>query len=67
MVTKDAAADYARGRATVHRDRVRELTDLLPAGRHADAARRAAEFRAQDDLFGHLDARWLRGTVGGTR
>lgn len=67
MVTKDAAADYARGRATVHRDRVRELTDLLPAGRHADAARRAAEFRAQDDLFGHLDARWLRGTVGGGR
>ncbi|NMO91229.1 1,4-alpha-glucan branching protein domain-containing protein [Actinomycetospora sp. TBRC 11914] len=59
MVTKDSAAHYARRRAAAHRDRVRELTDLLPAGRHAEAARRAAEFAAQDDLFGHLDARAL--------
>ncbi|HEY2224611.1 1,4-alpha-glucan branching protein domain-containing protein [Actinomycetospora sp.] len=59
MVTKDSAAHYARRRAAVHRDRVRELTDLLPAGRHDEAARRAAEFAGQDDLFGHLDARGL--------
>ncbi|MDL5157017.1 1,4-alpha-glucan branching protein domain-containing protein [Actinomycetospora termitidis] len=59
MVTKDSAAHYARRRAAEHRDRVRELTDLLPAGRHADAARRAADFAVQDDLFGHLDARHL--------
>ncbi len=59
MVTKDSAAHYARRRAAQHRDRVRELTDLLPAGRHDVAARRAAEFAAQDDLFGHLDARAL--------
>ena len=59
MVTKDSAAHYARRRAAEHRDRVRELTDLLPAGRHDEAARRAARFAAQDDLFGHLDARRL--------
>jgi 1,4-alpha-glucan branching enzyme len=59
MVSKDSAAHYARRRAAQHRDRVRELTDLLPAGRHAEAARRAAGFAAQDDLFGHLDARAL--------
>ncbi|GAA4846017.1 glycoside hydrolase family 57 protein [Actinomycetospora corticicola] len=59
MVTKDSAAHYARRRAAEHRDRVRELTDLLPAGRHEEAARRAASFTAQDDLFGHLDARQL--------
>jgi 1,4-alpha-glucan branching enzyme len=59
MVTKDSAAHYARRRAAEHRDRVRELTDLLPAGRHAEAARRAGAFAAQDDLFGHLDARAL--------
>ena len=59
MVSKDSAAHYARRRAAQHRDRVRELTDLLPAGRHALAADRAAEFAAQDDLFGHLDARAL--------
>jgi 1,4-alpha-glucan branching enzyme len=63
MVTKDSAAHYARRRAAQHRDRVRELTDLLPAGRHALAASRAAEFAAQDDLFGHLDARRLRRTT----
>ena len=60
MVTKDSAAHYARRRAAEHRDRVRELTDLLPAGRHAEAARRAAAFAAQDDAFGALDARALR-------
>jgi 1,4-alpha-glucan branching enzyme len=59
MVSKDSAAHYARRRAAQHRDRVRELTDLLPAGRHAQAAQRAAEFADQDDLFGHLDARAL--------
>jgi 1,4-alpha-glucan branching enzyme len=60
MVTKDSAAHYARRRAAQHRDRVRELTDLLPAGRHDLAAARAREFAAQDDVFGRLDARALR-------
>ncbi|GAA4887753.1 1,4-alpha-glucan branching protein domain-containing protein [Actinomycetospora straminea] len=60
MVTKDSAAHYARRRAAEHRDRVRELTDLLPAGRHAEAGARAAAFAAQDDVFGRLDARGLR-------
>jgi len=60
MVTKDSAAHYARRRAAQHRDRVRELTDLLPAGRHDLAASRATEFAAQDDVFGRLDARALR-------
>ena len=60
MVTKDSAAHYARRRAAEHRDRVRELTDLLPAGEHARAAARAATFNAQDDVFGTLDARALR-------
>src|SRR5206468_1841822 len=60
MVTKDSAAHYARHRAVQHRDRVRELTDLLPAGRHADAAARATAVAAQDDVFGLLDARALR-------
>ncbi|MEJ2865501.1 1,4-alpha-glucan branching protein domain-containing protein [Actinomycetospora flava] len=67
MVTKDSAAHYARRRAAEHRDRVRELTDLLPAGRHAEAAARAATFAAQDDLFGRLDARALRRHPSGDR
>lgn len=65
MVTKDSAAHYARRRAAEHRDRVRELTDLLPAGRHAEAAARAAAFSAQDDVFGRLDARGLRRHASG--
>ncbi|MHC1560117.1 1,4-alpha-glucan branching protein domain-containing protein [Actinomycetospora sp. C-140] len=67
MVTKDSAAHYARRRAAEHRDRVRELTDLLPAGRHAEAAARAAVFAAQDDVFGRLDARALRRRDPGDR
>ena len=67
MVTKDSAAHYARRRAAEHRDRVRELTDLLPAGRHDLAASRACEFAAQDDVFGLLDARALRARVPGDR
>lgn len=67
MVTKDSAAHYARRRAAQHRDRVRELTDLLPAGRHAEAASRAATFAAQDDVFGRLDARGLRSHPRGDR
>ena len=67
MVTKDSAAHYARRRAAQHRDRVRELTDLLPAGRHADAAARARTFAAQDDVFGLLDARALERRAPGDR
>ncbi|MDD7940459.1 DUF1957 domain-containing protein [Actinomycetospora lutea] len=67
MVTKESAVHYARRRAAQHRDRVRELTDLLPAGRHAEAAARAAAFTAQDDAFGRLDARALRRGRSGDR
>jgi 1,4-alpha-glucan branching enzyme len=47
MVTKDSAADYARGRAAGHRAVVTELA----AGRSV---------RAGDGPFGHVDARDLR-------
>lgn len=53
MVTKDSAADYARYRAKVHAERFHEL-----ASRRRDLAR-AAELRAVDGPFGHLDARDL--------
>ncbi|HVV25215.1 MAG TPA: glycoside hydrolase family 57 protein [Pseudonocardiaceae bacterium] len=52
MVTKDSAADYARGRAALHGDRFAELA----AGR----TDRMADMRTVDGLFGHLDARGLR-------
>ncbi len=53
MVTKDSAADYARYRAKAHAERFRELVS-----RRGDVAR-AAELRAVDGPFGHLDARGL--------
>ena len=56
MVTKDSAADYARRRAAVHGDRFAELARLL-RGPRAAALARAAELRAADGPFGHLDAR----------
>ncbi len=57
MVTKDSAADYARRRAKVHGDRFAELAGLVRHGRPAED--RAAEMRAEDGLFGRLDARGL--------
>jgi 1,4-alpha-glucan branching enzyme len=60
MVTKDSAADYARGRAEAHTARFHRLADLLDRGEPAD--RYVAELRAIDGPFGHLDARTLRRT-----
>ncbi|CCH34492.1 glycoside hydrolase family 57 protein [Actinosynnema sp. NPDC047251] len=60
MVTKDSAADYARYRAKVHADRFAELAALLrPGGGRGRGRARAAELRALDGPFGHLDARGL--------
>ena len=59
MVTKDSAADYARHRAKTHAERFAELAGLLRRGA-GRAAGRAAELRAVDGPFGHLDARDLR-------
>ncbi|HEX8867138.1 MAG TPA: 1,4-alpha-glucan branching protein domain-containing protein, partial [Lentzea sp.] len=57
MVTKDSAADYARYRAKIHSDRFSELAALARNGR---GRARAAELRAADGPFGHLDARGMR-------
>ncbi|MFI6096791.1 1,4-alpha-glucan branching protein domain-containing protein [Lentzea sp. NPDC051213] len=57
MVTKDSAADYARYRAKIHSDRFSELAALVRGGR---GQARAAELRAADGPFGHLDARGMR-------
>ncbi len=59
MVTKDSAADYARGRAKIHHERFGELAGLLRSGRHDRAAALAGRLRAEDGPFGHLDARQL--------
>jgi len=59
MVTKDSAADYARRRAKVHGDRFGELAGMVRSGQHERALARAAELRAEDGLFGRLDARGL--------
>jgi 1,4-alpha-glucan branching enzyme len=59
MVTKDSAADYARRRAKVHAERFGELAGLLRLGHHDRALARAEELRAEDHLFGRLDARGL--------
>jgi 1,4-alpha-glucan branching enzyme len=60
MVTKDSAADYARRRAKVHGDRFAELAALIRAG-HPSRLTRAEALRAEDGLFGRLDARGLLG------
>ncbi|MBB4908119.1 1,4-alpha-glucan branching protein domain-containing protein [Actinophytocola algeriensis] len=58
MVTKDSAADYARRRAKVHGDRFAELAALLRAD-HRSRFSRAEALRAEDGVFGRLDARGL--------
>jgi 1,4-alpha-glucan branching enzyme len=58
MVTKDSAADYARRRAKVHGDRFAELAALLRAD-HSSRFARAEALRAEDGVFGRLDARGL--------
>jgi 1,4-alpha-glucan branching enzyme len=64
MVSKDSAADYARGRAQLHAGRVEELAGLLADGRRdpADAlvGRWGPDPHRADAVFGHLDARLLR-------
>ena len=59
MISKGSAPGYARQRAMLHAGRVRELADLLAAGRTAAAARLVGGWGSQDDVFGHLDARRL--------
>jgi 1,4-alpha-glucan branching enzyme len=59
MVTKDSAADYARGRAATHTARFDRLADLLDTADHPAAETYAAELRTLDGPFGHLDARLL--------
>jgi 1,4-alpha-glucan branching enzyme len=58
MVTKDSAADYARRRAKVHGDRFAELAALTRSA-HPSRFARAEALRAEDGLFGRLDAREL--------
>lgn len=60
MVTKDSAADYARRRAKVHGDRFAELAALVRMA-HPSRFDRAEALRAEDGLFGRLDARGLLG------
>jgi 1,4-alpha-glucan branching enzyme len=60
MVTKDSAADYARGRAHEHAGRVRELAGLLAAGRTGAAAELVDRLDARDGVFGGLHSGGLR-------
>ncbi|MDT7612908.1 MAG: 1,4-alpha-glucan branching enzyme [Pseudonocardiales bacterium] len=57
MVSKDSAADYARGRAHTHARHVEELAELLAHGRRAAAGHRNAQWPAAP--FGTVDARAL--------
>jgi 1,4-alpha-glucan branching enzyme len=59
MVSKDSAANYARGRAYLHAERVVELSELIGEGRLAEARAAVERYDAQDTLFGQLDARLL--------
>jgi 1,4-alpha-glucan branching enzyme len=54
-VSKDSAAEYARGRHATHVRRFTELADAIESG--ADTAALVREQRAVDGPFGHLDAR----------
>jgi len=58
MVTKDSAADYARRRAKVHGNRFAELAALIRSSQPSRFTR-AEALRAEDGLFGRLDARGL--------
>jgi 1,4-alpha-glucan branching enzyme len=60
MVTKDSAADYALRRAKVHGDRFAELAGMLRSGNPSRFAM-AEALRAEDGMFGRLDARGLLG------
>ncbi len=58
-VSKDSAADYARGRAARHAAQFQRLADVLEGGDERQASRVAAGIAVQDYPFGHLDARGL--------
>ncbi|GEL25114.1 1,4-alpha-glucan-branching protein [Pseudonocardia sulfidoxydans NBRC 16205] len=57
MVSHDSAADYARGRARGHAERVALLARLLAAGARDAAAAAVATW--EPGPFGHIDARRL--------
>jgi 1,4-alpha-glucan branching enzyme len=59
MVSKDSAADYARGRHRTHVARFESLARLLRSGQAEAALTEATRLRAVDGPFGHLDARLL--------
>lgn len=59
MISKDSAADYARGRHRAYLDRFEGLARLLRSGHLDAAAAEAARLRTLDGPFGHLDARTL--------
>jgi 1,4-alpha-glucan branching enzyme len=59
MITRDAAAGYARERATAHAHRFHRLADLIEADDAAGAERFASELKHVDGPFGQLDARLL--------
>jgi 1,4-alpha-glucan branching enzyme len=57
MVSRESAAEYARGRATSHARRFQALADLVETGDRHGAAQLARSLRAIDGPFGQLDAR----------
>lgn len=61
MVTKDSAADYARRRARVHTEHFDRVAALLREGGplRPDARDYVGRLLAEDNPFGHLDARGL--------
>ena len=59
MITKDSAADYARGRINDHQAGVQGLANAILANDHDLASRLANRLRTVDAPFGHVDARSL--------
>jgi 1,4-alpha-glucan branching enzyme len=57
MVSRDSAADYARGRVKTHAERFDRLADAVDAGR--EVVQLAASLRTVDGPFGSLDGRLL--------
>lgn len=57
MISKDSAAEYARGRLGDHLAATRDLIRLVSSGNIAVAHARAIQQQQRDYAFGHLDAR----------
>lgn len=57
MISKDSAAEYARGRLGNHLAATRDLIRLVSSGNIAVAHARAIQQQQRDYAFGHLDAR----------